>query len=44
VAGFGGQLRPTGDVNASAAYKQHVAEVLVERAVVQALGRARHRA
>ncbi len=41
VAGLGATLTPVSDVNASADFKRHVAEVLVERAVVQCAERAR---
>jgi carbon-monoxide dehydrogenase medium subunit len=41
VAGLAATLSPVGDVNASAEFKCHVAEVLVERAVTAAVERAR---
>jgi aerobic carbon-monoxide dehydrogenase medium subunit len=41
VAGLGATLTPVSDVNASADFKRHVAEVLVERAVVECAERAR---
>jgi carbon-monoxide dehydrogenase medium subunit len=41
VRGLGETLRPVSDVNATADFKRHVAEVLVERAVLQAVERAR---
>jgi aerobic carbon-monoxide dehydrogenase medium subunit len=43
VQGLGGSLSPTSDVNATAAFKRHVAEVLVERAVLAAAERSRGR-
>jgi carbon-monoxide dehydrogenase medium subunit len=41
VAGLGATLTPVSDVNASADFKRHVAEVLVERAVLECAERAR---
>jgi aerobic carbon-monoxide dehydrogenase medium subunit len=41
VEGLGATLTPVSDVNASADFKRHVAEVLVERAVLECAGRAR---
>jgi aerobic carbon-monoxide dehydrogenase medium subunit len=41
VHGLGATLAPVSDVNATADFKRHVAEVLVERAVLQAAERAR---
>jgi len=41
VQGLGDSLSPTTDVNATAAFKRHVAEVLVERAVLAAAERSR---
>ena len=41
VQGLGDSLSPTADVNATAAFKRHVAEVLVERAVLAAAERSR---
>ena len=41
VRGLGASLAPQPDVNASADFKRHVAEVLTERAVTEALERAR---
>ena len=39
VRGFGASIDPQGDVNASAEFKRHAAEVLVERALLQAIER-----
>jgi CO/xanthine dehydrogenase FAD-binding subunit len=41
VEGFGATLTPVSDVNASGDFKRHVAEVLVERAVLECAERAR---
>jgi carbon-monoxide dehydrogenase medium subunit len=41
VRGLGASLTPTSDVNATADFKRHVAEVLVERAVLRAAARTR---
>jgi carbon-monoxide dehydrogenase medium subunit len=41
VQGLGETLSPTSDVNASAGFKRHVAEVLVERVVLAAAERGR---
>jgi aerobic carbon-monoxide dehydrogenase medium subunit len=41
VEGLGATLTPISDVNASADFKRHVAEVLVERAVLKCAERAR---
>jgi carbon-monoxide dehydrogenase medium subunit len=41
VEGLGATLTPVSDVNASADFKRHVAEVLVERAVLKCAERAR---
>jgi carbon-monoxide dehydrogenase medium subunit len=43
VRGLGASLSPVGDVNATADFKRHVAEVLVERAVLEAAERGRRR-
>jgi carbon-monoxide dehydrogenase medium subunit len=40
VAGLGGTLDPPGDVHAPAAYRQHLAEVVAARAIVEAGRRA----
>jgi carbon-monoxide dehydrogenase medium subunit len=37
IDGLGATLSPVGDVNASASFKRHVAEVLVRRAVMKAI-------
>jgi carbon-monoxide dehydrogenase medium subunit len=39
VAGLGATLDPPGDVHAPAEYRQHLAEVVVARAIAQATGR-----
>jgi len=41
VEGLGATLTPVSDVNASGDFKRHVAEVLVERAVLECAERAR---